>query len=179
MQGKRRLFVALGLSDEVTQEVLAIQQGLRAAKFAPQENLHITLAFIGAFEEERVAELEEALSLVQAQPFALKLEHTEFWKPDVLVAGVMPSPALIELQQSVCDALQSAGISYDTKPFRPHVTLARVKRLSRDIDLEDYLLRNKNFSTSFWEVARFTLFESGGVDLGTLYKPLAHFTLSR
>ncbi len=121
-----RLFAALPLPDELGRVLLRAQDELRArgvrANFSREENLHLTLAFLG--ETERVRAAQEAVLSLRAGSFDLTLAGWGCFG-DLLWAGVRGSRALDGLAARVRAALDGAGLSCDRKPFRPHITLAR------------------------------------------------------
>jgi len=121
-----RLFAALPLPDELVRVLLRAQDELRAqgvrANFSRRENLHLTLAFLG--ETERVRAAQEAVLSLRAESFGLTLAGRGCFG-DLLWAGVRESRALDALAARVRAAFDDAGLSYDRKPFRPHITLAR------------------------------------------------------
>lgn len=121
-----RLFVAITLSPAFRQAVLETMEQLRAqcasGSFTRPENLHITLAFLG--ELPSPAPARQALEQVDFAPFPITLQmagrYSEMWW-----AGLRHSPQLSALSEQVRRELGKQGISFDRKPFRPHITLAR------------------------------------------------------
>lgn len=102
---------------------------------------HVTLAFLGEYPHAEMDRLVSALhsAAKNATPFQLALGSLGTFGT-VLWRGVQAQPALDALAAGVRHALDTAGISYDPKPFRPHITLARDVQLSPDargIELPD------------------------------------------
>lgn len=134
-----RLFVACvpsaatraGLARE-TEHLLRAAPSLRGVD---EDDLHLTLAFLGATPEARVAPLSAALAAVAAAqaPFEVRVEglgaFPSFQRPSVLWAGLEAGPgasALVGLAKRVRRACSAAGCPPDaTGTFEPHVTLAR------------------------------------------------------
>ena len=111
-----RLFIAINLSQEMRESLIDLQNdwydsGVRG-NYSPEENLHLTLAFIGA------------LKSVRFTPFPLALEGVGAFG-DLWWAGLTDSPALSALAKRVRHALATAGIPFDRKRFNPHITLLR------------------------------------------------------
>lgn len=94
------------------------------------ENLHITIAFIGALARERLEALAAAAAAVQACEFDLQLDQPGYWKHNRIAwLGVGEAPsALTTMVKELRLVLTSAGIQFDPKPFVPHVTLLRNAR---------------------------------------------------
>ena len=124
-----RLFVAIDLSKPMKDALINAQNemydgGVRGS-YTPEENLHLTMAFIGEVPDEEPA--LEALSAVSFSPFQLALEGMGRFG-DLWWAGMRPSPPLAALARRVRHALAEGGIPFDRKRFSPHVTLLRRAR---------------------------------------------------
>lgn len=72
------------------------------------QSLHVTLHFIGAFN-----------------PFTTELGKAAVWPGGIAVVHVRPNAALTEVHRLVGVQLQQLGIELDSRPYAPHVTLAR------------------------------------------------------
>ena len=91
------------------------------------ENIHLTLAFLGAQPRESVGELTTRARRIAATPFVLELDQVDCWrKNDIAWAGASVVPrSLAALRGSLAASLADAGIALDPRPFAVHVTLAR------------------------------------------------------
>lgn len=125
-----RLFFALW-PDEAVREALAgwarrLYQACGGRMTRPQ-NLHLTLAFLGETEVERLAALKAAAATVAPRAFELVLDVPGYWKHNRIAwAGAAKDPEA--LQAMVADlraALVAARFRFDAKPFVSHVTLLR------------------------------------------------------
>ena len=105
-----------------------------AARPVPAANYHFTLAFLGAVphdELERLCLVAEQSAEAYGQsglgPISITVDTLEHWrKPQVLVAtSATTSPAADSLAERLSRDLIAGGFSPDSKPFRPHLTLAR------------------------------------------------------
>jgi 2'-5' RNA ligase len=121
-----RLFVAIPLSGEMKDAACGVQDAFRAAGirggYAPRENLHITLAFIGEYGDPK--EVTEALSAVSFSPFSVTMDRIGCFE-DLWWTGYGESRELETLAARVRRALADAGIPFDRKKFRPHTTILR------------------------------------------------------
>ena len=126
-----RLFIAINLSPEMKNALTDAQRtmyhrGVRG-NFTPEENLHLTLAFIGEYPSADA--VMDALSSVTFTPFDLALDGVgrfgELWW-----AGLRESAALTAVVRRVRRALAESGIPFDRKRFTPHITL--IRKASRD-----------------------------------------------
>ena len=124
-----RLFIAVNLSKEMKDALINAQNemydgGVRG-NYTPEENLHLTLAFIGEYPDAEP--VLEALSAVSFTPFILALEGMGRFG-DLWWAGMQASPPLASLARRVRHALAEGGIPFDRKRFSPHITLLRRAR---------------------------------------------------
>jgi 2'-5' RNA ligase len=119
---------------------------------APASNVHATLSFIGAVEEERVLALRAAASLVRGPHLELDFDALDYWKsPGILCATAGESESARDLSAALSDAASAAGFTPDCKPFRAHLTLARKVRpgIARNFEwpraLAPVIMRCENF----------------------------------
>ena len=177
-----RLFVALSLPDDLRQRLKTLCNGVRDARWVEEQNLHLTLRFIGDVEEPELAYIMAALSSVQAESFDLTLSGVGHFesrrKIRSLWAGTKPCPALEALQQRIDSVLTRHGIAPDGRKFSPHITLARLKQVPPAF-VRDWLVGNCSFQSSSFAVKNFTLFESYRARSGAIYTPLQAFPLNR
>ena len=121
-----RLFIAIHLNDETRRAVRDVQNTFRKmnvqGNFTPEENLHLTLVFIGEFgNPDRVM---EALETVDFKPFAIRMDRVGCFD-DLWWTGFEDNPELEQLVKKIRRALAEADIPFDRKRFRAHVTLLR------------------------------------------------------
>lgn len=183
-----RLFLALELPSAVADGIHAAVQPLRGdsapLSWVPAHKLHLTLKFLGEGDESRVEALGESLRRLAAGFRAMELSLGElgafpnFRRPRVVWMGVGAEPSLELLYHDVELAAADAGYALEGRPFRPHVTLARVRaplpgetarRLARSA-------RAISYSASAL-VDRLTLFDSASSSAGAPYRRLATATL--
>lgn len=120
-----RLFVALELSPAAKTALLRSQEALKKqgrGNFTREENLHLTLAFIG--QTDRLDAACEALHAIQGAPFTLRMEKIGAFD-DLIWAGAELSPPLAALQKEVERHLRAQGFPLEKRAFRPHITLCR------------------------------------------------------
>jgi 2'-5' RNA ligase len=125
-----RVFFALVPPPEVQQALgqLARETARRAhGRSVPAENMHVTLAFIGAWPVARLPTLLDAAANVHGEPMNIALDRLGAFRR-AGIAWVGPSlvpDASARLAASLADVLSAAGLTLDAQPYRPHVTLAR------------------------------------------------------
>jgi 2'-5' RNA ligase len=129
-------------------ELMASLRGERISWVQP-ELFHVTLRFIGetpvSMLEEIRASLRTRIQLPEATE--LKLEGVGSFgprkKPRVVWAGFREPDLFKVLQQEVNRALLACGVEQEEAPYRPHLTLGRVRRLNNP---ETYYERIRSFS---------------------------------
>lgn len=121
-----RLFIAIKLSGAMKDSLIRLQntlyeRGVRG-NFTSEENLHLTLAFIGEYPDSEP--VLDALSSVVFSPFELRLEGTGRFG-DLWWAGMRDSAPLTAVVRRIRRALAENDIPFDRKRFSPHITLIR------------------------------------------------------
>jgi len=134
-----RLFIAINLNDETKNALIALRDELRSRAerggFSHQENLHLTLAFLGECSAKQADFAATVMDSINFEPFDMLVERVgRFGRGSEAVwwAGIRESNPLIELQRSLTGGLAAAGFALDTKKFSPHITLGR--RVVTDCD---------------------------------------------
>ena len=125
-----RLFVGLDLPWPIREQFDRLDGSIPGARFVPEENLHLTLRFIGEVTPVEAEEIDLALTTLRGRAFTLTFtgvgtfakggRETQLW------IGVERNPALDHLQGKIETALQRAGLPPERRRFTPHVTLARL-----------------------------------------------------
>ena len=93
----------------------------------PADNMHVTLAFVGAWPLARLPALLDAAVAVRGEALHLVFdEFGAFRRAGIAWIGTSTPPgALTQAAASLADVLTPAGVVLDAQPFRPHMTLAR------------------------------------------------------
>jgi 2'-5' RNA ligase len=126
-----RLFVALDLPDPVREALAALRPDPAVWRPVAPESLHITLAFLGSRPSEDVPVIEPVVFDEGAAP-RLALGDVLLLPRVLTVAIEDPDGTLATLQARVSSALTAAGVYTPAKrPFRPHVTVARLRPRTR------------------------------------------------
>ena len=172
-----RAFVALVLPHGMARETAALSRQLSRvldARIVASGNHHLTLAFLGDIDEcgaeAAIAAIEEACAgrpPVLLEPRGLATFGRG--KEKTLVLELDGNPELTALAAAVRSRLSEHWVSYDGKPFRPHITLARRARLSDDLGL-------LTLPRGAW-ACDVTLFKSTLTSDGPIYKELHTATL--
>lgn len=167
-----RLFTAIAIPDDVARQLMLIQAGVPGARWSTREQLHLTLRFIGEVDGREAAAVDDALTTISAPGFRLILKGIGQFggrNPSALWAGVETNDALMHLERKIESALQRIGLPAETRKFKPHVTLARLKGTPRG-HVIDYLTDHALFACPGFEVGGFILYSSQLTANGSLYR---------
>ena len=172
-----RLFVALRPPDHVRDALIDTMEALEGARWQDDEQLHLTLRFVGEVDRTQAEDLAGALARVRMKQFQVEIAGVGHFErkgvPHAIWARVLPSPELAALQKSVERACISAGLAAETRAFFPHVTIARLGRGTAPIG--EWLARHGTLRQS-WQADGFSLFESHLSRSGALYEEIEHFS---
>ena len=168
-----RLFVAIDLPEDVKAQLASLSFGVPGARWTDDEQLHLTLRFIGDADQFLYEEIRRSLAEIQFDIFDLALEGVGHFpakgKPQVLWVGLEKNEPLLQLQKLVDRVVQQAGVAPDGYKFSAHITLARLKDtpMSR---VTDYLIEHMNFKTEPFEITEFHLYSSVLTSKGSIYE---------
>ena len=190
-----RLFVAVEVPGDVQEKLGAVRRSSRdlAWRWVAQENVHLTVKFLGEVSEGLVSRIGEVLTDVCAPiaPFELGLAGLGTlppWRPDsederrlrkplrVLYADLERGrPELRSLVHGVEEATASLGFDRERRLFTPHATLARVRKEQRPRDAAEILDRFSGELFGVWRCDGAVLFQSELAPGGARYTRLGEF----
>ncbi len=123
-----RAFVAVDLDADLVDKISDVKNRLALGRLVPDENLHLTLAFLGNQSAAELERLHEVLCDVSLPAFFVSFRVMETLggsTPKVLCLRASPNDSLQGLYVAVRNACRIAGITLERRRFRPHVTIAR------------------------------------------------------
>jgi RNA 2',3'-cyclic 3'-phosphodiesterase len=178
-----RLFIALDIAAEIRARLTEYMERARAlapeARWARVEGLHVTLKFIGHVDDSVVAKIKAALASIKAAPFEVRFEGVGFFpNPNaarVFWAEVDGSDHLPLLASTIDAALERLGFARETKPYHPHLTLARTS--SRPLRGLRPLLDDPPPQFGTMTAREFFLYQSQPQKGGSKYTKLERFGL--
>jgi len=174
--GSHRLFFALWPEEETLRRLQPVVQRLKRAspaRWLPAERLHLTLAFLGAIEAERLPAVLRCGQAVSADPGGLLLDRVEYWRgPGVIcLTSSGEHSGVDELAAELAKRLRDSTFALEKRPFRAHLTLARkCSRAPPEAALSEPIR---------WPLRAFSLVESIATREGSCYRILASWPLSR
>ncbi|MXO95907.1 RNA 2',3'-cyclic phosphodiesterase [Erythrobacter aquimaris] len=172
-----RLFVGLRPPASHRDQLIDRMQGVDEARWQDDEQLHLTLRYIGDVETHQADDLAEQLGSIDFQPFDLTVSSTGFFERKghlrALWAGVEQSEALIRLQRKVERMCQAVGFEAEGRKFLPHITLARLNSASGPANA--FLSATSTLRLEPWTVQEFVLYESELHPEGSIYTPIVRY----
>ena len=175
-----RLFVAIRPPEPVRDLLIDAMDAGADFRWQDEEQLHITLRFIGEVDRPLASDIADALAQIRASRFTLRINGTgrfERRSGGALWAGIEPKEPLAALAAKIERACQSVGLEPERRAYHPHITLARWKgRRTREI--ADFLTRQRALASEPFEVDHFTLFESRLSKHGAHYEEVAAYPLA-
>lgn len=174
-----RLFIAIRPPAPVRDALVDAMEGLEGARWLGEDQLHLTLRFVGEVETPAANDLAAQLGRIDSRPIDLAAAGVGVFErrgvPHTLWARVPPAGALGELRQKVERACEQAGLGRETRRFTPHITLARLGRASGDVG--GWLAAHGDLAAGPWRAEDFVLYESHLGYEGPHYEAVAVYPL--
>lgn len=174
-----RLFVALRPPPAMRERLLDAMDGVDAARWQDDDQLHLTLRYIGAVERPVAEDIALALQAVHAPAFDLALNGVGQFdtgsRGRALWAGVTPHGAVSALHRKIDHALVRSGVPAERRAFLPHITVARLNRSSGPTD--PFLAANAALASPPTRFDHFTLYESHLGNAGAWYEAVVRYPL--
>lgn len=172
-----RLFVAIRPPADQRAYLLSLMDGVAGARWQNDDQLHLTLRFIGEVDRHRANDIAHALAAIRFTPFDVQLSGVGAFDRrgviDTLWAGVKPRDLLAALHRKIDRACVLVGRPPENRAYLAHVTLARFGRTGALVD--PFLARHATLAGTPFQVDRFTLFESRLGQHGATYHAIAHY----
>lgn len=176
-----RLFVAIDLPEGVKRQLSSLCFGVPGARWVPEEQIHLTLRFIGEVDGGVFRDIREVLADIRSEPFEIQIKGVGFFPPRktprVLWVGVEPHEKVALLRKRVESALVRLGLEPERRKFSPHITLARLRDTSLS-KVTRFLAGNSLFATESFHVREFILYSSELTPKGAIHRQEAIYSLS-
>ena len=175
-----RLFVAIRPPASIRDLLIDAMDDSPNFRWQDEEQLHLTLRFVGEVERTLANDLAAGLSRISAAAFQLRIRglgRFEQRNSGALWAGIEPREPVAKLAAKIERACIGTGVEPEHRAFHPHVTLARW-RGRRTREVEAYIERKGLLASDPFDVDRFILFESRLSRHGAHYEEVASYPLS-
>lgn len=184
-----RTFICIDVSESIKSRLAVLQEELRkldaSVSWVKPDNIHLTLEFLGDVPAAKLPKVIEAVRRVCDFCSRFEVEASGAGcfpsprKPNVLWVGLVHLPdALLSLQRNLEVALEVEGFARETKPFKPHLTIGRIRQ-PRNAQIVASELLSLGFATERFPADEVIVMRSDLTPRGALYTPLATIPLSR
>ena len=178
-----RLFVGIPLPDASIAELTAVVRRFRSddvgLRWPEPESWHVTLQFLGNTGQEQCTCVVERLRQLHLPAVPIELgELGTFERAGVFIVTVRPTYGLVLLQKQVTAATRPCGFDPESRPYLPHITLARSKgnRRGQELRALQAKLQRPHTFTRF-AAEEFVLYESFLGPGGSRYEIRQRFSL--
>lgn len=178
-----RLFVALRPPPPIRALLLEVMGGVPGARWQDEDQLHLTLRFIGPVDRPQAEDVAAALSQVRAPAPRVALggvgrfEHRG--RAEALWAGMAPAEPLTHLHRKVEAACARAGLAPERRAYLPHITLARFARTAGSAaEIDRWLADHAALASPAFSFAHLVLYESRLGRERAAYEPLERWPLT-
>lgn len=175
----QRLFVAIEPPETIRSQLLSVMGGICNARWQREDQLHLTLRFIGAADRHLFADVTAALGRIHHPRFEIALDGIGQFdrrgRVDNLWVGVSPHQPLKGLHNKIDQALTAVGIPPETRSYHPHITIARFGREAGG--MIGFMADSGGVRSAPFEVNDFCLFESQPTQEGSVYTIIDRYPL--
>jgi 2'-5' RNA ligase len=183
-----RSFIAIELPDELKLELTRLEARLKSAKqpwvkWVNPEGIHLTLKFLGNIAADRTGEITRAMEeAVQGiSPFHLEVRELGVFpnlrRVQVAWVGISGEvDKLSQLQKQIETALTPLGFAPESRPFTPHLTLARLRDQASPDERQRFgqLIASTKFEVAYTiEVDALSLMRSQLTREGAIYSQIS------
>ncbi len=157
-----RLFAGLEIPDPISDRLSDLRKGLRKARWIDPGDHHVTLRFFGDIDNELAGEIADQFAKVRHAPLTLAIDGLDVFggnKPRALFARIVSNAPLDALQKTIEQKARRAGCDPETRQFRPHITIARIRGVGKE-KVAAWLQDFGDFSSKPFVVDRFSLFSA-------------------
>ena len=185
-----RTFIAIELSDEIKDALDRIESHLKYSgadvKWVAEENIHLTLKFLGEIDEKKCEKVKAALDEIAKSTASFEISLKDIGAfpkiefPRVIWAGLdKGAKESTELAAKIDEALSAIGFDRETRPFAAHLTIGRVRSPKNKAELKEKMDSCILQPTPYTQTVIFvSLFHSKLTPTGPIYTKLheARFT---
>lgn len=160
----------------------ALMGGVPRARWQDDDQLHLTLRFIGDVDRPTAEDVAVALSQLHAPAPRIALDGVGAFdrqgRTEAIWAGVTPHDALKQLHKKVDRALVAAGLAPERRAYLPHITLARLPRTAgAEVQVARFVADHADLASEPFSCDHLILFESQLGREGARYEAVARWPL--
>lgn len=177
-----RLFAALRPPPMIRDRLANVMGGVPGARWQSDDQLHLTLRFIGEVERPVAEDVAAALSALYAEVPSVALAGVGRFdhrgRTEALWAALAPHDALARLHRKVDQACVRAGLAPERRAYLPHITLARLPRSAgQEMPVARWLADHAGLASAPFAMPHLVLYRSELGRGGACYEPVARWPL--
>jgi 2'-5' RNA ligase len=177
-----RLFVALRPPPEIRDALADVMDGVPGARWQDDDQLHVTLRFIGSVDRPVAEDIAAALGGLHAMSVEATIAGVgrfgQRGRSEALWAGIAPHEPLAALHRKIDQAIVRVGLAPEHRAYLPHITLARLPRgANAGLEVEAWLARHAGLTSGLFAFRHLILYESHLGRHGASYEPIARWPL--
>ena len=184
----KRLFIAIKIdpTEELLRRIHFLKLNLTHEQFInwiPTNHYHLTLKFLGKVHQDRIGEISERIRgvLEEKEKFLMQLTNIGIfgsnYSPGVLWGGVDENKRIRILYQGISKVLSNIGFSEDGQNFVPHISIARIKKITDKKFFQELIKKADLISCNQQKVNEIILYESILKSTGADYRVVEKFDL--
>jgi RNA 2',3'-cyclic 3'-phosphodiesterase len=174
-----RLFVAIRPPEAIRTALLSLMNGVEGARWQDDDQLHITLRFLGDVDSRTAEDFAAGLATIHAAPMTLTVSGVGAFdkkgRVHTLWAGVSPRDPLAAIHAKLGRLALSVGLSDQSLAYVPHITLARFGAQGGDVG--GFIAQHGDLKLPPFAATEFALYESRLGGQGASYEEIASFAL--
>jgi RNA 2',3'-cyclic 3'-phosphodiesterase len=183
----KRLFIAIKVDagEPLLKMISSFKSGLYndIIKWTDPGNIHITLAFLGDTEEKMIKPICSILkdNCERSGKFELVIKGAGLFRnpddPRIIWTCINTSEKLLHINDLIKKGLNGLGIKTEERPFKPHLTIGRIKHINDKEILKALVEKFQNAEIQIVPVTEIVIYQSILLPSGPVYKPLAFIKL--
>ncbi len=185
-----RTFIAVELPEEIHDKLQQIQNDFRASmpdvRWTKPGNIHLTLKFLGDVQLSRIDRITNSLMDIGGRfsPFTMSLASMGAFpnprKPRIVWVGVEKgADMLVEIANSIEASMKPLGFPKEKRPFRPHLTVGRIRRLKNPGAMTKALEQSQVGELGKFAVEKISFIRSQLDPAGSIYTTLVEVPLGK
>ncbi|MGC8652046.1 MAG: RNA 2',3'-cyclic phosphodiesterase [Candidatus Micrarchaeia archaeon] len=175
--GAMRAFIAIEVPEQIRQRIASLGAGLGGFRSVGQENMHITLFFLGSITFEQMQSVKSAMDKLAIQPFAIEVSGVGSFTqsvPRVLFAKISQGAENIIGIFRIMRSEIAACCKIEDRELVPHITIARARNASMGFkEATEFISRYKDYNFGRFQCDAITLkksvLSSKGPEYANLY----------
>lgn len=183
-----RTFIAVELPNDIHDSLQKLQNNLRDSmpdvRWTKYGNIHLTLKFLGDIEPSKVDKISISIQNIANEffPFTMSLAGIGAFpnsrKPSIIWVGVEEgSEKIVQIADHIESSMEKLGFAREKRPFRPHLTIGRIRELKHPAVMAKSLENNEIGEIGKFKVEKLSFIKSQLDPSGSIYTTLSEALL--